>query len=238
MLHIPGKGITMYILTVGTGFPPPGIIIYIFSIYTAVLTGAADFFYSTYFFLSPDYFPKSQFIFKTSASALRRVRFFVVGKRLFMTFCHARAPPSGLGFLISKISRLEEIEVKIKYEFADGTVSEVEVEESIGAVIIEDRRLEDNLSRKERYHCYSLEAADFEGMDYADELTPEDDLMEKEFCRELQEVLEGLTDIQKQRVKSLADGLSINEIARREGVAPNAVMKSVKGIRDKLKKFI
>lgn len=127
--------------------------------------------------------------------------------------------------------------MKIKYEFADGTVSEVEVEESIGAVIIEDRRLEDNLSRKERYHCYSLEAADFEGMDYADELTPEDDLMEKEFCRELQEVLEGLTDIQKQRVKSLADGLSINEIARREGVAPNAVMKSVKGIREKLKKF-
>ncbi len=127
--------------------------------------------------------------------------------------------------------------MKIKYEFADGTVSEVEVEESIGAVIIEDRRMEDNLSRKERYHCYSLEAAEFEGMDYADGTTPEADLMEQEFCRELQEVLEGLTDIQKQRVKSLADGLSINEIARREGVAPNAVMKSVKGIREKLKKF-
>jgi len=91
--------------------------------------------------------------------------------------------PSGLGFSISKISRLEENEVKIKYEFADGTVSEVEVEESIGAVIIEDRRLEDNLSRKERYHCYSLEAAEFEDMDYADGMTPEDDLMEQEFCR-------------------------------------------------------
>lgn len=47
--------------------------------------------------------------------------------------------------------------MKIKYEFADGTVSEVEVEDSIGAVISEDRRLEDNLSRKERYHCYSRE---------------------------------------------------------------------------------
>lgn len=41
--------------------------------------------------------------------------------------------------------------MKIKYEFADGTVSEVEVEESIGEVIIEDRRQEDNLARKERY---------------------------------------------------------------------------------------
>ncbi len=63
--------------------------------------------------------------------------------------------------------------MKIKYEFADGTVSEVEVEESIGAVIIEDRRLEDNLSRKERYHCYSLDAAQFVGEEYSDRETPE-----------------------------------------------------------------
>ncbi len=55
--------------------------------------------------------------------------------------------------------------MKIKYEFADGTVSEVEVEESIGAVIIEDRRMEDNLARKERYHCHSLDAVEFEGID-------------------------------------------------------------------------
>lgn len=45
------------------------------------------------------------------------------------------------------------------------------------------------------------------------------------------------TEIQKERVSRLADGLSINEIARREGVAPNAVMKSVKGVLEKLKKF-
>lgn len=63
--------------------------------------------------------------------------------------------------------------MKIKYEFADGTVSEVEVEESIGAVIVEDRRMEDNLARKERYHCYSLDAAVYEGLDYAAEETPE-----------------------------------------------------------------
>ncbi len=127
--------------------------------------------------------------------------------------------------------------MKIKYEFADGTVSEVEVEESIGAVIIEDRRLEDNLSRKERYHCYSLDAAQFEGAEYANNETPESLLVSDERRGELQEALEGLTEIQKERVSRLADGLSINEIARREGVAPNAVMKSVKGVREKLKKF-
>ena len=57
--------------------------------------------------------------------------------------------------------------MKIRYEFVDGTVSEVEVEESIGAVIIESRREEDNLARKERYHCYSMDAAQFEGTEYA-----------------------------------------------------------------------
>ena len=127
--------------------------------------------------------------------------------------------------------------MKIKYEFADGTVSEVEVEESIGAVIIEDRRLEDNLSRKERYHCYSLDAAQFEGAEYAGGETPESILVSEEYGGELQEALGGLTEIQKERVRRLADGLSINEIARREGVAPNAVMKSVKCVREKLKKF-
>ena len=127
--------------------------------------------------------------------------------------------------------------MKIKYEFADGTVSEVEVEESIGAVIIEDRRLEDNLSRKERYHCYSLDAAQFEGAEYAGGETPESLLISDEYSGELQEALGSLTEVQRERVSRLADGLSINEIARREGVAPNAVMKSVKGVREKLKNF-
>ncbi len=46
-------------------------------------------------------------------------------------------------------------------------MSEVEVEDSIGAFIVEDRRLEDNFSRKERYHCYSLDAVQFEGAEYS-----------------------------------------------------------------------
>ena len=69
--------------------------------------------------------------------------------------------------------------MKIKYEFADGTVLEVEVEESIGAVIIESRREEDNLARKERYHCYSMDAVQFEGNEYGTEETPETQMERK-----------------------------------------------------------
>lgn len=92
-------------------------------------------------------------------------------------------------------------------------------------------------SQKEHYHCYSLDAVQFEGTKYADLKTPDSILMSEEYNRELQEVLRSLTEIQKKLIYELIYGLSINEIAKREGVSPNAVMKSVKYIREKLKNF-
>lgn len=123
--------------------------------------------------------------------------------------------------------------MKIKYEFADGTVSEVEVEESIGAVIVESRRKEDNLSRKERYHCYSLDAADFEGCEYADKDTPETLLEQMVDNHRLNELLQKLSEVQRRRFLLYAQGKSLREIARMEGVDHKAVKKSV----DAAKKF-
>lgn len=116
--------------------------------------------------------------------------------------------------------------MKISYIFANGENSEVEVNEEIGTFILDSRREEDNLGRKERYHCYSMDAVKYEGVEYADDVTHERVLMLEESNGELQEALESLTEVQRERVGRLADGLSINEIARREGVAPNAVMKT------------
>lgn len=116
--------------------------------------------------------------------------------------------------------------MKISYIFANGENSEVEVNEEIGTFILDSRREEDNLGRKERYHCYSMDVVKYEGVEYADDVTPERVLMLEESNGELQEALESLTEVQRERVGRLADGLSINEIARREGVAPNAVMKT------------
>ena len=103
--------------------------------------------------------------------------------------------------------------MKIKYEFADGTVSEVEVEESIGEVIIEDRRQEDNLARKERYHCYSLDAAQFEGSEYGTEETPETKMERKQDTERIARALDGLSEVQRRRLLMLADGKSMREIA-------------------------
>ncbi len=127
--------------------------------------------------------------------------------------------------------------MKIKYEFTDGTVSEVEVEESIGAVIIEDRRLEDNLSRKERYHCYSLDAAQFEGAEYSDRETPETKMEREMETEHIAQALDGLSEVQRRRILMLAGGMSVNEIARKEGVHHSVVSETISAARKKFKKF-
>ena len=95
---------------------------------------------------------------------------FVLLVRLFFILA-AKVPPAGL--------RKENGKLKINYTFANGETSDVEVNEEIGNLILDSRREESNQDRKERYHCYSLDAAEYEGEDYADGSTPETEL----FCR-------------------------------------------------------
>ena len=48
--------------------------------------------------------------------------------------------------------------MKIKYKFATGEVTEVEVSDEIGAVITASCKAEHALEERNRYHCYSLDA--------------------------------------------------------------------------------
>ncbi|MCX4325584.1 MAG: hypothetical protein OSJ59_21935, partial [Lachnospiraceae bacterium] len=121
--------------------------------------------------------------------------------------------------------------MKIRYEFVDGEISEVEVAEEIGSVIVESRRLEDNLSRKERYHCYSLDAVDFEGNEYADRDTPESLLEQMVDKRHIKGLLERMSEVQRRRLLLYAQGKSLREIARLEGVDHKAVKKSIEAAK-------
>ena len=107
--------------------------------------------------------------------------------------------------------------MKIRYTFANGENSEVEVNEEIGTFILDSRREEDNLGRRERYHCYSLDAVEFEGEEMADCEIPETVLMRQLENRQIEEALGSLSEVQKRRILMLAQGLSVREIARREG---------------------
>ena len=128
--------------------------------------------------------------------------------------------------------------MKITYRFVDGETSEGEVSEDIGEFILESRREEDNLARKERYHCYSYDAVEYEGEEYADEHTPENDAAADESKAELDMALNSLSAVQRRRLLMLADGMSIREISRREGVAHKQVIKSIEQAREKIRKVL
>ena len=103
--------------------------------------------------------------------------------------------------------------MKIRYEFVDGEISEVEVTEEIGNVIVESRRLEDNLARKERYHCYSLDAVDFEGSEYAGKDSPESLLEQTTDKQHIKRLLKELPEVQRRRLLLYAQGKSLREVS-------------------------
>lgn len=128
--------------------------------------------------------------------------------------------------------------MKITWNFADGSTSEVEVNEELGEIILDSRRQEENLERRERYHCTSYDAFEYEGEELADDYTPET-ITEQEFDNErINHALSELSEIQRTRLLMFAAGLSVREIARREGKEIKTVRESIAAARKNfLKKF-
>jgi len=128
--------------------------------------------------------------------------------------------------------------MKVKYEFNNGDVTEVEVEDSIGAIIIDSRREEESAERKHRRHCYSMDAAVYEGLEYGTADFTEalfDDSNER--SKRIREAFSHLSEIQKKRLLLLAGGVSVREIARREGKNFRTVYDSIEAAKKKFLKF-
>ena len=121
--------------------------------------------------------------------------------------------------------------MKIKYTFDNGENSEVEVNEEIGAVILESRRKEENMERNRRRRCYSLDDVDFEGDDFADERTPESLFMEQLDNEHIKETLDKLSETQRRRLLMYAEGMSIEDIARVEEVYHTSISRSIEAAR-------
>lgn len=128
--------------------------------------------------------------------------------------------------------------MKIKYTSVDGENTIVEVDDAIGTFIVDSRRIEENANRKERYHCYSIEGAVYEGEDYASNEDIQLDYIQREDNSDLYDALGKLSEPQRRRLIQVADGISMQEIARIEGVGYNSVYKSIDAARKKLKKIL
>lgn len=127
--------------------------------------------------------------------------------------------------------------MKVVYQFADGTTSEVEVDEELGNYITAAQREESSTERKQCRHCFSLDTILYEGMEFGTSGTPEDDAETEALHKHIDEAFSHLTEKQQQRLLMLADGLSYHEIARREGTNFRTVYDSVEAGKKKFKKF-
>lgn len=128
--------------------------------------------------------------------------------------------------------------MKISYKFVNNEITEVEVPDDIGTFILDSRRMEHNAEERQRYHCpYSTDALTYEGLEYADPTDLNQTLTATEDRKKLHEALRHLSGTQRRRLLMLADGLSLREIARREGVDIKTLRESIEGARKKFLKF-
>ena len=127
----------------------------------------------------------------------------------------------------------------IRYEFCTGEVEAVEVNEDIGTVIVDSRREEANLERKEHRQCWSLDAMTYEGAEFADPAAEDDDPygVQEELGESIRLAFSKLSGVQRRRLQMLADGLSIREISRIEGKNFKTVYESIEAGRKKFLKY-
>ena len=133
--------------------------------------------------------------------------------------------------------------MKIKYEFADGTISEVEVDDEYGQLHLEAQKKEENYERKTRYWVKaSLDTCDYEGEWFEDpNPTPLEQVLineeREESEKKVQEFYKTLTEPQLRRLHMLEQKMTQREIAEKEGVNLNAIQKSINQIIKKHEEF-
>lgn len=138
--------------------------------------------------------------------------------------------------------------MKVSYEFISGNakvgreVVEVEIDEEMGAVIMELNRQEFNNNRKEtrRHTSYSDDNDKISTL--ADETDIENevisDMQDKKEIQRLHYAIAQLNPKQKDLIKSIYfDNVSVSEYASREGVTQSAISQRLMTAIKKLRKF-
>ena len=129
--------------------------------------------------------------------------------------------------------------MKIKYESVTKEVTEIEVSDEIGEIILDSRRKEKAGDEQQRIHCpYHFSFLDFEGKEYATTDSPEGQAIKTERIKKINAAFDALTEIQKRRITLLSEGKSLREISRLENVDIKTVRESIEAARKKfLKNF-
>lgn len=129
--------------------------------------------------------------------------------------------------------------MKIRYEFVNGEVTEIEVEDAMGEILLDFDRQEYNSDHRETRRHVSLDGMEYEGeMFRAGEDTLEE-ILRRETAFRLAEAMGRLSPEQRELlIKVYFENIRIVEIARAEGVTEAAIRGRLKKIYAKLKKIL
>ena len=129
--------------------------------------------------------------------------------------------------------------MKITYEFVTGEVSEVEVDESLGGMLLDLDRQQYNNDHKETRRHVSLDGMDYEGELFVSAEDTEGEAERREDMARLFSAMEALSPAQRELVKKVYfEEQKISDIAAEEGVDKSAVSHRLERIHKKLKKFL
>lgn len=105
------------------------------------------------------------------------------------------------------------------------------------------RRLESNGNRKERCHCYSLDAWGYENksdhairVDFGYDFGEQDESEQR--LSDILSTFNKLTEVQRRRLLKHMKGMNVRDIAAEEGVHFTAVEESILAARKKFKNFL
>lgn len=129
--------------------------------------------------------------------------------------------------------------MKITYEFVTGEISEVEVDERLGGMLLDLDRQQENNDQKETRRHFSLNGMDYEGELFASAEDTEGEAMRREDMARLYSAMEALSPSQRELVEKVYfEERKITDIAREEGVTEAAIRNRLKKIYSRLKKFL
>lgn len=129
--------------------------------------------------------------------------------------------------------------MKIRYEFVNGEVSEIEVDESLGELLVDFDRQQYNNDHKETRRHVSLDGMDYEGELFTSAEGTEGELLRREDTARLMEAMKALSTSQRELLlKVYFEDQRIVDIARAEGVTKQSVHERLKRAIHKLKNFL
>lgn len=137
--------------------------------------------------------------------------------------------------------------MKIRYEFVNGDVMEIEVDDEIGMTILQSRKEESSDRRQYRRQTLSLDAAnDKSSWMKTDEHNP-DSFLDREELEEwrqrrsegIREIMNQLSDKQTELVQAMYDKRFTQEdYAEKKGVSQSAISQQIRTLRKKFRKFL